>query len=258
MPSKENSELYNLEEVYNLEDNYWWFMAKRHLLVKTVKSLVKNLNSDARLLDGGCGTGASLKEIQNLLSAIGIEKYYDGIQFCKRRGIGNLVNAELEHLPFKQEAFEVVLAMDILEHVDDDVEVLREISRVSKEGAILIIHVPAFMFLWCDHDVAVDHKRRYTATQLVERLKSANLKIKSIRYRLCSFFILGIIKKYYIMLKKLIKRDAAIKTYRPRVGRLLNYVLYTIVKIEDYLSNFIRVPFGSSIICIAEKEKNKI
>ncbi len=248
------------KELYNIEDDYWWFKAKRHLLVKTVERAAKGLGGNAHLLDGGCGTGVNLKAISGFLPVVGIEKYFEALKFCKKRNLDNLLNAELEHLPFGQETFDIVLAMDILEHVDDDLEVLKEISRVSKEGAILIIHVPAFMFLWSDHDLAVDHKRRYTAGELVERLKKSNFKVKSMNYRLCSFFILGVLKKYLIKLKKLIKKDSKPQAYRPNVGRLINNILYVIVKMEDRILNFIRLPFGLSILCIAQKNEmeNKI
>lgn len=249
--------VYNLEEVYDLEDNYWWFKAKRDLLFKTVKKLTKNLGTDVHLLDGGCGSGANLKAIQDLLPAIGIEKYEDGLKLCKRRNLNNLLSAELEHLPFKHGTFDIVLAMDVLEHVEDDLEVLKEISRVSKENSILIVHVPAFKFLWCDHDIAVNHKRRYTVGELVEQLKKSDFKVKSINYRLCSFFLLGILRKYLIIIKKLIKKNSKPQTYRPKVGMFVNNILFSIIKMEDYFLNFIRLPFGLSIFCIAQK-KNTI
>jgi len=242
-------------DLYSIEDDYWWFKAKRHLLIRTVKRTAKDSDGNAHLLDSGCGTGANLKEISKFLPVVGIEKYFEALKFCKKRSLDNLLNAELEHLPFRQETFDIVLAMDILEHVDDDLEALKEISRVSKDGAILIIHVPAFMFLWSDHDLAVDHKRRYTAGELVECLKKANFKVKSINYRLCSFFILGILKKYLIKVKKLIKGDSKPQAYRPNVGRFINNILYIIVKMEDRILNFIRLPFGLSILCIAQKNE---
>lgn len=243
------------KKIYELEEDYWWFKAKRHLLVKTVKHLTKDLNCNIRLLDGGCGTGASLLEFQKILPSVGVEKYFDALEFCKQRNLKNILGAELESLPFKKETFDIILALDILEHVDNDIEVLRELSRVGKEKAILIVHVPAFMFLWSDHDLAVEHKRRYTANRIFEQLNNSNFKIRSLSYRLCSFFILGIIKKYFLKLKRLMYKDSKIKAYRPKPPKFINDILYYIIKIEDYLLNFIRLPFGLSIICIAQKDR---
>lgn len=240
-------------EVFDIEDDYWWFKAKRHLLIRTVKRLKRDLAPDAHLLDGGCGTGASLREISKLLPSVGIEKYFDGLTLCKERNLDNLVNAQLEHLPFKEETFDVVLAMDILEHVDDDTEVLNELLRVSKEGAFLIVHVPAFMFLWSDHDFAVDHKRRYTAGELTQQLRKSNFEVKFINYRLCLLFPSGILRKYFIKAKKFIKGDSSIQSCRPKVGRLLNNILYAIVVMEDLLLNYLHLPFGLSILCVARK-----
>lgn len=249
---------YNLEEVYYLEDNYWWFKAKRHLLIETVKRTLKDLDGNVRLLDGGCGTGANLRDLRKFLTTVGIEKYYDGLKFCKKRDLNDLLNAELEHLPFKRDTFDIVLAMDILEHVSDDTEVLNELSRVCKTGAFLIVHVPAFMFLWCDHDVTVDHKRRYTAGELIERLERLNFKVRFINYRLFSLFSLGVLRKCLSKFKRALNKDAKMQTYRPKVGKFINDILYTVVKIEDYLSNYIRFPFGLSIMCIAQKQKAEL
>ncbi len=242
--------------IYALEENYWWFKAKRHLLTKTVKNVVKNLKGDVRLLDGGCGTGVSLVELNRIVPSVGIEKFQEGLKLCKKRNLKNLISAELQELPFKNESFDVVLAMDALDHVDNDVAVLKEMNRIAKEQGYLLIHVPAFMFLWSDHDVAVDHKRRYTIKELSIKLKEADFEIKHINYRLCLFFPLGFIKLIYIWLRKTIAKKKEPQACRPKVGRLINALLYTIVKCEDALLNFIRLPFGLSVFCIAQKKKS--
>jgi ubiquinone/menaquinone biosynthesis C-methylase UbiE len=241
-------------EVYNLEDDYWWFKSKRYLLVRTLRDLANYFGQEIRLLDSGCGTGANLREISKFFPSVGVEKYFDGLLLCKNRSLNNVLNGQLERLPFKDESFDVVLAMDVLEHVDDDIEVLKELFRVSKKNGILITHVPAFMFLWSDHDIAVSHKRRYITEKFVKQLEKSNFKVKYINYRLCLFFILGILRKYLIKIKKIIKKDREIKSSRPKVGRIINYILYIIVKWEDRLLNYIHPPVGLSIFCIAQKK----
>lgn len=242
------------QKVYYLEDNYWWFKAKRYLLVNTLRRLLNGLSRDRRLLDGGCGTGANLVEISRFLPVIGVEKYFGALEFCKKRGLRNLINARLEELPFRQKTFDIVFLMDILEHVDSDVEVIKELSRVSKEGTTLIIHVPAFKSLWSDHDVAVGHKRRYIAGELVKQLQETNFTVKSINYRLCIFFPLGLLRKYLIRIKKILVKDYGVRTYRPNFGKVINKLLYNFIKFEDYLLNYIHLPFGLSIFCIAQKK----
>lgn len=174
------------------------------------------------------------------------------------RNLKNVLAAELEYLPFRREVFDIILALDILEHVDDDMKVLNEISRISKNGAIVVLHVPAFMFLWCDHDIAVDHKRRYVAGELKKRLTQAGFSVMSIRYRLCFFFFLGIIRKYLIAAKNIWQKKIKIKPYRPKTSALINDILCAIVTLEDEILNHIRIPFGLSIVCIAQKQKNNL
>lgn len=242
------------DELYAIEDDYWWFKSKRAVLIKILKKLIKNSNSRSYLLDAGCGTGAILKETERFMTGIGVEKYFEAIKFCKQRGLNKLVTAELEYLPFRNNKFDVVLVIDILEHVNDDFKVLKELHRVTKNGCSLIIHVPAYMFFWSDHDVAVGHKRRYTTRNLVKLLEKINFKVKIIQHRLCMFFLLGFARKIYIKFRKLLTKDQSIKSYRPRVGKLINTILYTLVKFEDSILDFIPMPFGLSILCVVQKE----
>lgn len=246
--------LLNLEEVYELEDDYWWFKAKRYLLVKTVKNIANKLSGSLRLLDGGCGAGANLKALEEIAPSVGIEKYDDGIRSCKKRNIHNIIRAELEQLPFKNSMFDIILAMDTLEHVYDDRGVMQELHRAGKKNAYVLIHVPAFMFLWSEHDIAVDHRRRYTLKNLAALLKSSHFQIITIHYRLNVFFILGLLRKYFIKIKRFLRKDAKITAQRPQVGRCINSFLYRIIVIEDALMRFFPLPFGLSIFCIARKK----
>lgn len=246
--------LLNLEEVYELEDEYWWFKAKRQLLVETVRKIAGRLSGNALLLDGGSGAGANLKALESIVPSVGIEKYDDGIRSCKKRSIHNLVQAELEHLPFKSRIFDIILAMDTLEHVSDDASVIEELRRIGKKNAYVVIHVPAFTFLWSEHDTAVDHKRRYTLKKVAALLKSTNFEVITLHYRLSVFFILGLLRKYSIKIRRFLKKDAKIVAQRPQVGRYLNRILYTIIIIEDSLMRFLPLPFGLSIFCIARKK----
>ncbi|MDP1853066.1 MAG: class I SAM-dependent methyltransferase [Candidatus Omnitrophota bacterium] len=244
-------------ELYKLEDDYWWFKAKRRLALSVVNRLKKKQHSRVCLLDVGCGTGAILQALEKFTYSVGMEKYPEALKFCRQRKINRLVNAATEDLPFKKGSFDIVLAMDVLEHLDSHSKVLDELSRVSKEGASLIVHVPAFMFFWSDHDLAVGHKRRYSAKMLIELLEKHNFKVKFINYRLFSFFILGVVRKYYIMIRKMLARDKSVKSHRPPAPGMINAILYNIIRVEDFISGFVRLPFGLSILCIAEAKPDK-
>lgn len=244
-------------ELYRLEDDYWWFKAKRRLALSVIGRLKKKQDDRVCLLDVGCGTGAILEAVEKSAYSVGMEKYPEALKFCRQRKISRLVNAATEDLPFKKGSFDIILAMDVLEHLDSHSKVLEELSRVSKEGASLIVHVPAFMFFWSDHDLAVGHKRRYSAKMLIGLLEKHNFKVKFINYRLFSFFILGVARKYYIMVRKMLSCDKGIKAHRPPAPGVINAILYNVIRVEDFISSFVPLPFGLSIFCIAQAGPDK-
>ena len=240
--------------VYSLEDDYWWFKAKRRFALKVVKDLIRGQNPQGlRLLDAGCGTGAISLELQKILSCTSMEKYPQALKFCRQRKVRNLINADLEKPPFKKESFDIILAFDVLEHLSRDDVAVKELLRLLRQSGIVVVHVPAFMFLWSEHDQAVSHKRRYTLSGLKRLMEESGFKVVSIRYRLSAFFILGILRKCLLKLKRAMHKDKPISAFRPKLGVLLNNLFYSLVAAEDSFLSFFSMPFGLSIICTVRK-----
>lgn len=242
-------------KVYALEDSYWWYKAKRRLALGVVNRLTRGRDcADLRVLDAGCGTGAISAGIQEMAHCVSTEKFPQAIDCCRQRKIRNLVMADAQKMPFKKGLFDVILALDILEHLDQDRLGAMELSYILKDSGVVVVHVPAFMFLWNEHDQAVSHKRRYTAGSLKVVLEAAGFEVLTIRYRLGIFFMLGMMRKWMAQIKRLIDKERPIRPSRPRLGRWLNYAFYAFVVWEDRLPDFLASPFGLSILCIAKKK----
>jgi SAM-dependent methyltransferase len=158
-------------ELFEIEERHWWFRSRRAV----VRSLLSRagLPPAPRILDAGCGTGANLVEYGRLGDATGVDAFSEAIELCRERGLGNVLEAPIERLPFDAGSFELLLATDVIEHVDDDVLALRELRRVATADARLVLTVPAYPWLWSYHDVSVHHRRRYTAGVLRERVRAA-------------------------------------------------------------------------------------
>jgi SAM-dependent methyltransferase len=155
-------------EQFELEDRHWWFRARRAVIWSLLGRA--GLPQSPRILDAGCGTGRNLLEFGRLGEAVGVDLFQQAVDFCRGRGIENVRQARVEELPFEPASFDLVLATDVIEHVDDDLSALRELHRVSADGARLVLTVPAYQWLWSPHDVSVHHRRRYTARRLRERV----------------------------------------------------------------------------------------
>jgi SAM-dependent methyltransferase len=154
--------------LFELEDTHWWFQGRRAVVWSLLKKA--GIPPHARILDAGCGTGRNLIEFGGLGDAVGIEPSTDAIAFCAERGL-TAIAAGVEDLPFEDDRFDLVLMLDVLEHISDDGAALRELRRVAKPGGALVLTVPAHQYLWSQHDETHHHFRRYTQPQLRELLE---------------------------------------------------------------------------------------
>lgn len=164
-------ESWRYREQFDIEERHWWFRSRRAV----VRSLLSRagLPPSPRILDAGCGTGVNLVEYSRLGEVTGVDAFPEAIELCRERGLDNVLEAPVEVLPFEPGSFNVLFATDVIEHLDDDVLALRELRRVATTGARLVLTVPAYAWLWSDHDVSVHHRRRYTAELLRERVRAA-------------------------------------------------------------------------------------
>lgn len=163
-------------EVYDalaeMEDGHWWFRGRRAVLHALLRRA--GMPPPGRTLDAGCGTGGNLREFAGPGGIWGIDVSPDAIAYCRARGLGDHVQvADFDPLPFEDDAFTLLLATDVLEHVQDDGQALRELHRVAAPDARLVITVPAYQWLFSDHDRSHHHHRRYTREQIERRARAA-------------------------------------------------------------------------------------
>ena len=164
-------EEWRYREMYDLEDRHWWFRARRTVIWALLRRA--GVDSAPRLLDAGCGTGRNLVEFGRLGIAEGIDVSPQAVDFCRSRGLEGVRQGALEELPFEDGRFDLLLATDVIEHLDDDRHALLELRRVARPGARLVVTVPAYRWLWSQHDTSLQHRRRYTAARLRERATAA-------------------------------------------------------------------------------------
>jgi SAM-dependent methyltransferase len=145
----------------------------------------------------------------------------------------------------------VVTALDILEHVDDDNAALRELWRLSKPGGSLLITVPAFGFLWSEHDEALQHRRRYTAAELESKLVAAGFQVVQMSYFLASLFVPILA---FRIVQNLTKRGIEPQATYVIPPPWLNVLIVRILDWERMLLRHVKkLPFGVSIIALAKK-----
>lgn len=235
---------------YNVELNHWWYRVRRKIIHFLIEKEAGEKNRALDILDIGCGTGALITELQKYGNVVGIDRSEDALKFCRERGITNVKLGSAIKIPEPDKKYDAVMALDLLEHLDDDKEAMKEIKRVLRPDGVAIIFVPAFMFLWGVTDVVSEHKRRYTKKELVIRLKEMGFEIKRASYFNTFLFPpIALVR----LLSKIVtpKRKSDFITG----DGLFNESLYKIFLLEAKLLKFTNFPFGVSIMAVAKPDK---
>jgi SAM-dependent methyltransferase len=236
-------------EMYKLETFYWWFVSRRQLLDELVAEIARTFTRPT-ILDVGCGTGINHSVLSKYGTTVCTDPAGEAVAFSRSRGVADLAQSEIETLPFAPASFDVVTALDVLEHVDDDMVALREILRVMRDGGVLLITVPAYGFLWSEHDEALHHRRRYAASELRNKLTNAGFEVERITYYMCLLFFPILFIRFA---QSLTKRSIEAKTSHVILPPWVNSLLVGILSFERMLLRHMNLPFGVSIVCSARK-----
>jgi SAM-dependent methyltransferase len=236
------------DAMFQLEDNYWWFEGSMRFILSELGDIPAA--DTTRILDAGCGTGGLLQRLAQK-KAWGIEIAGEGIQFCRQRGLDNILQASITELPFQANSFDIVLSIDVLVHqwVPDDVGALREIHRVLVPGGFILLQVAAHRALWSAHDVATLTRHRYTRDELADKVKRAGFDMVRITYRNTLLSPLAVLVK----LLRRARADTATRSDLVVLPHLLDRALFVVVIFENYVARRVRLPFGVSVFCVAQK-----
>ena len=235
------------EEMFNVEAEHWWFVSRRKIITKFIEGL--ELKDDARVLDAGCGNGDNLEMLAKHGELFAVERDELAFARAQARLFGKVYKGELPD-GFPEEVSkdnDLIVLLDVLEHIDDDHKSLSVLKDCAKDKAKIVITVPAYQFLWTQHDEIHHHKRRYTIKSLKKVVEANGWKIQYISYFNTFLFPLALIDR---LIKKLLFSSREEKLVIP--NKHINVVFE---KIFGFESNFIgkySFPFGLSIILVAE------
>jgi len=240
-------ELY--KDLYDLETKHWWFLGKKEIILHLLKKYFRP-GPNKQILDAGCGSGLMLTELAKIGETSGMDFSEEAIKFSKINFHGPLKQGSLpNNVPYPLNHFDLIVALDVIEHIDDDSGSIKSLSNLLKKDGLLLITVPAYQFLWSAHDTIHQHKRRYTLRQLKSKITAAGLKIEKISYYNTLLFIpIFLIRIIHKILKK---TDSGSDAKMPSPP--INGILKNIFSLEKYLLNTVNLPFGVSIIAIARK-----
>ncbi len=243
----------NYEIIFEVEDDHWWFVGRRAVVFAQIETALgtqasQPAQSERQILDIGCGTGATMDHLRKFGEVQGIDLAMIPLSFSRRRGHQRTMCASATELPFADETFDLITALDVVEHLDDDVKGLSEIRRTLKPGSPAVIYVPAFQALWGPNDDQSGHKRRYRLQQLQTAAENAGLTVERISYSNFAMFVpIWLGRKLLNLLGR--TEASENKINHPLINKLLAWMF---ASEANWLRRH-RLPFGVSIVCVVRK-----
>ena len=225
-----------------MEEAYWWHVAKRQLVTRVLKSEFAPLG---RLIEGGIGSARNLLEFQRLgYEVAGLDTLTEAVEHAQSRGLTDVRQHDLaEAWPFAEAAAQVVVLLDVLEHMADPVKVLRHAKRSLRPDGGLVVTVPAYPWLFGDWDRALGHYRRYTAETLDQDARSAGFRVTWLTHWNAFSLPAAVAVRGY---ERCAGRSSGANF--PRIAPTVNRILLTLASLERGWLRYARAPFGLSLV----------
>jgi SAM-dependent methyltransferase len=235
---------------YQLGNDYWWLVGKYKVIQGCLdRHVAQDERHQMRVLDAGCGPGNMLDLLSQYGQVIGVDSEAAALTFCHTRGFRDLCYADICNLPVGEDSLDLVVAIDVLEHLDDDMSALAQLHRVGRSGGWVCITVPAYEFLRGDHDDIFGHKRRYTLREVRSKLEQAGFSMKWGSYLHCA----PVVPLWLFRRLRRSKDDQTKTSDFIALPRWLNWLLTQYMMLEAIVLRGTRLPFGATVICLAQK-----
>lgn len=233
-------------EMADTEAHHWWFAGRRSVFASLIAEF--NLPANAKILEIGSGTGGNLEMLSRFghVSALEMDAAARSIANEKTGGRFDIRPGCCPvDIPFKDEAFDLICLFDVLEHIDDDVATLRAVHELLAKAGRVLVTVPAYGWLWSRHDEFLHHKRRYSASELKEKISAAGFKAEKLSYFNTFLFPLAAAVRLKDRLLGSSSTSGTAVPFGP-----INALLHKVFSAERFLLERTSLPFGVSLLAI--------
>ena len=236
--------------MYLNEEHHWWFKSKADI-VKELSNFYIGGIDNKKILDAGCGTSFLSKNISNAINNIyNVDNCPISLDYSRKRGMPNVINADLNSLPFADGVFDVGICMDVIEHNQDDQRLVDELARVIKKDGVLIAAVPAMRSLWGPQDKKLGHYRRYGKDEFKKLFEKDFTPLKISYFNFLLFLPMFLLRKIFNVFPNILKERDELDIN----NKFLNNFLYKIFSFEASLLKHVNFPVGVSLIAVARKK----
>jgi SAM-dependent methyltransferase len=234
-------------EMAATEDRHWWFRGRRQIIASTLQRL--GLPKPCRILEVGCGTGGNLDMLREFGTVFAFETDNTALELARRKSTcsddiqpGRLPTEN----PFQEDAFDLICLFDVLEHLDDDRQSLAQLRTCLNAGGCLVMTVPAFSWLWSNHDTFLHHQRRYTRPELMAMLETLGFRVERSTYFNFWLFPLTAAMRIFNRVFGLASR-AGTSVPPPAI----NECLFRVFASERHVLSHLNLPLGVSLLVVA-------
>ncbi len=230
-----------------MQENHWWFRARRKILFSILKKHISSGNCS--ILEIGCGTGGNLSMLKKLGQVSAMEMNEFSVNYASKNNSIPVKTGWLpDNIPFTKK-FDVICLFDVLEHIQNDQAALKAAIKMLNPGGIIMLTIPAHKWLFGSHDKMHNHYRRYSSKDLKKKIAVSGIKlIRLSHFNFLLFPVLMITRAFDLI----VDPETALGYSTP--NKILNTILYSVFSLEKYLINKISLPFGGSVFAIV---KNK-
>jgi SAM-dependent methyltransferase len=256
--SNEDFPAEGFEDLFRHEETNFWFVTRNQVIINLMRKYTRS--QDFHFLEIGCGTGYVLNAVQKITAqqAVGAEIHIEGLKFARLRvPKAKFIQLDATRIPFS-DSYDAAGAFDVLEHISADEIVMQQIYKALKPGGFFYISVPQYPWMWSYLDDIAYHKRRYTRKELTSKLHTAGFQIPY-----CGSFVFTLFPAMALS-RWMHKNQKGENNHHSGAGREFNMptwmnALFTnLLKLDIFLIKLgIQLPFGGSLIAVAQKPNKK-
>ncbi|HEY6632252.1 MAG TPA: class I SAM-dependent methyltransferase [Rhizobiaceae bacterium] len=230
------------------EDEHWWFCGRRAIGEAVIRSL--SLPGNAKILEIGAGTGGNIAMLEKFGEVQAVEMSDLARQIAREKTGRDFLYGYLpNNIPVSADSVDLICLFDVLEHVAEDEESLVAMRRMLKPGGKIVLTVPAHQWLWSTHDVDLHHHRRYSRSQLKERIERAGYRIDRLTYTNAALFPVAALARLADRL-----RGAGTASGLAQPSAPINAAMKALFSAESLIVPNASLPFGISLLAVFGKE----
>ena len=231
------------------EDEHWWFCGRRSIAETVIAGL--GLPKEASIVEIGAGTGGNIAMLEQFGEVQAVEMSDLARQIAwEKTGREFLYGYLPDRIPVAPGSVDLICLFDVLEHVDEDEASLAAMRDLLKPGGRIVLTVPAHQWLWSAHDVGLHHMRRYSRSQLRNRIEQAGYRVEKLTYTNSALFPLAIMARLADRMRRSGSPSGLAMPPKP-----VNAAMKAVFSAESFVLPNVALPFGVSLLAVFSKDQ---